>query len=110
MIGLAVALVAAGGLRYQVTASAAARELVIEARIPAFPDRDGELSVDDGAEPILGDVEIFSKQGRAALERRGDSWFAHGCAARVCPLRDPFAVLQAANARSAGHTPPLFGE
>jgi hypothetical protein len=42
MIGLAVALVAAAGFRYEVTASSGARELSIQARIPAFPDRDGQ--------------------------------------------------------------------
>jgi len=110
MIGLAVALVAAGGLRYQVTASAAARELVIEARIPAFPDRDGELSVDDGAEPFVRDVEIFSKQGRVAVERRGDSWFAPGCAAGGCRLRYRFALREAATARDDDDVAALYGE
>jgi len=110
MIGLAVALVAAGGLRYQVTASAAARELVIEARIPAFPDLDGELSVDDGAEPFVRDVAIISAQGEVPIERRGDSWFAPGCAARGCRLRYRFALREAATARHDDDLAALYGE
>ena len=44
MIALAAAAVATAVLHYEVTASAGARELSIEARIPAFPNRDGEMS------------------------------------------------------------------
>ena len=110
MIGLAVALVAAAGLRYQVTAGAAALELVIEARIPAFPDGDGELSVNDGAEPFLREVEIISAQGTVPLERRGDSWFAPSCAARGCRLRYRFALREAATARDDDDVAKLYGE
>lgn len=109
MIGLAVVLVAAAGLHYQVTASAAARELVIDVRIPAFPDRDGELSVDDGAEPFVRDVAIVSAEGEVPIERRGDSWFAPGCAARGCRLRYRFALREAALARDDDDVAALYG-
>ena len=110
MIGLAVALVAAAGLRYEVTASPGARELAIEARIPAFPDRDGELSVDDGAEPFVHDVVILSAGGAVPVERRGDSWFAPSCAARGCRIRYRFALREAATARDDEDLAVLYGE
>jgi hypothetical protein len=110
VIGLAVALVASAGLRYEVTASAAARELAIEARIPAFPDRDGELSVDDGAEPFVRDVVILSAGEAVPIERRGDSWFAPSCAARGCRIRYRFALREAATARHDEDLATLYGE
>ena len=110
MIGLAVALVAAAGLRYEVTASPGARELAIEARIPAFPDRDGELSVDDGAEPFVHDVVILSAGGAVPIERRGNSWFAPSCAARGCRIRYRFALREAATARDDEDLAVLYGE
>ncbi len=110
MIGLAVALVASAGLRYEVTASAAASELAIEARIPAFPDRDGELSVDDGAEPFVRDVVILSAGGTVPIERRGDSWFAPSCAAHGCRIRYRFALREAATARADEDLAALYGE
>jgi hypothetical protein len=110
VIGLVVALVASAGLRYEVTASAAARELAIEARIPAFPDRDGELSVDDGAEPFVRDVVIVSAGGAVPIERRGDSWFAPSCAARGCRIRYRFALREAATARHDEDLATLYGE
>jgi hypothetical protein len=110
VIGLAVALVAAAGLHYEVIASAAARELAIEVRIPAFPDRDGELSVDDGAEPFVRDVAAFSAGGTVPIERRGDSWFAPACAARGCRIRYRFALREAAAARDDDDLAALHGE
>jgi hypothetical protein len=110
VIGLVVALVASAGLRYEVTASAAARELAIEARIPAFPDRDGELSVDDGAEPFVRDVVILSAGGAVPIERRGDSWFAPSCAAHGCRIRYRFALREAATARHDEDLATLYGE
>lgn len=110
MICLAVALVAAAGLHYQVTASAGARDLVIEARLPAFPDSDGELSVDDGAEPFVREVAIVSAEGAVPLERRDDSWFAPACAAHGCRLRYRFALREAATARDDEDLARLYGE
>ena len=110
MIGFAVALVAAAGIHYEVTASAAARELSIEAQIPAFPDRDGELSVDDGAEAFVRDVAVVSSQGAVPVERRGDSWFAPGCAARGCTIRYRFALREAAAARDDEDVAVRYGE
>jgi len=110
MIGLAAALLAAAGLRYEVAASAGARELSIEARIPAFPDRDGELSVDDGAEPFVRDVMLLSPEGAVRLERRGDSWFAPGCATHGCRIRYRFALREAATASRDEDLAVLYGE
>ncbi len=110
MIVLAAAVVAAAGLRYEVSASAGARELSIEARIPAFPDRAGELSVDDGAEPFVRDVALFADAGTVPIERRGNSWFAPGCAARGCRIRYRFALREAAVASGDEDLAVLYGE
>lgn len=110
MIGLAVALLAAAGFQYQVRAGAGARDLGIEARIPAFPDREGELRVDEGAEPFVRDVAILSARGPAPIERRGDSWFAPGCAARGCRIRYRFALREAAAALDDEDLAALRGE
>src|SRR5262249_14919081 len=110
MIGLAAALLAAAGLRYEVVASAGASELSIEARIPAFPDRDGELSVDDGAEPFIRDVMLLSAEGAVRLERSGDSWFAPGCAAHGCRIRYRFALREAATVSGDEDLGVLYGE
>jgi hypothetical protein len=110
MIGVAMALVAAAGLRYEVTASEGARELSIEARIPAFPDRDGELSVSDGAEPFVRDVELVSAGGTTLIEHRGDSWFAPGCAAHGCRIHYRFVLREAAAARDDEDLAALYGE
>ncbi len=109
-IGLAVALLAATALRYEVAASAGARELSIEARIPAFPDRDGELSVAVGAEPFVRDVMLLSPEGAVRLERRGDSWFAPGCATHGCRIRYRFALREAATASGDEDLAVLYGE
>ncbi|TMA27646.1 MAG: hypothetical protein E6J88_08165, partial [Deltaproteobacteria bacterium] len=108
MIGLAVSLVAAAGLRYQVTS--AAGELSVEARIAAFPDRAGELSVEDGAEPFVRDVLVLTADGAVPVERRGDSWFAPDCAARGCRIRYRFALREAAAAREDEDLAVLYGE
>lgn len=105
-----VAALAAAALQYQVTASAGARELSIEARIPAFPDRDGELSVDDGAEPFVRDLTILSTRGAVPAERRGSSWFAPGCAARGCRIRYRFMLREAAQAREDEDLATLYGD
>ncbi len=110
MIGLAVAIVAAAGLRYQVTASEGARELAIEAQLPAFPDREGELSVEGGAEPFVRDVRLLSAEKAIPIERRGDSWFAPDCAARGCRIRYRFALREAAAARDDEDLAVLYGE
>lgn len=110
MIGLAAALLAAAGLHYAVQASAGARELSIEARIPAFPDREGELSVDDGGEAFVREVEILSAAGPSPIERRKDSWFAPGCAIHGCRIRYRFALREAAARRADEDLAVLYGD
>jgi len=110
IVDLVAAVVAAAGLRYEVRASPGARELSIEARIAAFPDREGELSVDDGAEPFVRDVAILSAPGTAPIEQRGNSWFAPGCAARGCRIRYRFALREAAAASGDEDLAVLYGE
>ncbi len=110
MIGLAAALVAAAAFRYDVSASEGARELAIEAQIPAFPDRAGELSVNGGAESFVRDAVILAGQGEIPIARRGDSWFAPGCAAHGCRIRYRFALGVAAAARDDDDIAALYGE
>ena len=82
MTAFAAAVVVAAALHYEVKVSGDARDLAIEARIAPFPDREGELSVSGGAEEFVREVAILSPEGEVRLERRKDSWFAPGCAAR----------------------------
>jgi hypothetical protein len=110
MSSLAAALIAAAALHYRVVASGGARELSVEARIPAFPDRDGELSVDGGAEPFVREVVMLSAEGTVPIERRGDSWFAPGCAARGCRIRYRFALREAAAARDDEDVAAVYEE
>ena len=110
MIVLAAALVATAAFRYEVDASDGARELSVVAQIAAFPDRNGELSVNDGAEPFVRDVALLSAGEVMPIERRGDSWFAPECAARGCRIRYRFALFEAAAARGDGDLAVLYGE
>ncbi|TMA93032.1 MAG: hypothetical protein E6J63_00285 [Deltaproteobacteria bacterium] len=110
MTSFAAVLIAAAAQQYVVTAGEGARELSIEARIPAFPDRDGELSVSEGAEPFVSDVVIVSADGPVPLERRGDSWFAPQCAAHGCRIRYGFALRRAAEGRDDEDLAALYGD
>lgn len=110
MIALAAAALATAVLQYQVTASPGARELCVEARIPPFPDRAGELGVDDGAAPFVRDVTILSPPGAVPAVRRGASWFAPGCAARGCRIRYRFLLQEAAGASDDEDLAKRYGE
>lgn len=110
MTRLAAVLVAAAALRYDVTASAGARELAVEARIPALPKHNSELSVNGGAEPFVRDVVILTAHGEVPLVRRGDSWLAPDCAAHGCRIRYRFALRQAAAALGDDDVAALYGE
>ena len=107
---IVAAAVAAALLHYDVTAGGGARELSVEAQIPAFPDRAGELSVNDGAEPFVRDVAILSAGVPVAVERRGDSWFAPQCAAHGCRIRYRFALREAADALDDEDRATAYGE
>lgn len=76
-----------------VTAGPGARELSVEGTLaPGSPE---ELSVDEGAEPFVRDLEVDDGGGFHALSPRGTSWFAPGCTARGCKLRYRFALAEA---------------
>jgi hypothetical protein len=115
-VGLAVALPAraaplAVAWRYEVLVGADARELYVDARIDApLTAAPVELSVDDGAEPFVRDVELEVAPGRfAPVAARGTSWYPQ-CAAG-CRVRYRFQ-LGAAAARLdnevAGRAGPLL--
>ena len=57
MTAFAAAVVVAAAMHYEVKVSGGARDLAIEARIPPFPDRAGELSVSGGALTVQKDLE-----------------------------------------------------
>jgi predicted metalloprotease with PDZ domain len=76
-----------------VTAGPGGRELSVEGTLaPGSPE---ELSVDDGAEPFVRDLEIDDGGGFAPVALRGTSWFAPGCTARGCKVRYRFALAEA---------------
>jgi hypothetical protein len=53
---------------------------------------------------------IFSAGGAVPIERRGNSWFAPGCAARGCRIRYRFALHEAAAACNDDDLAALYGE
>ena len=110
MTAFAAAVVVAAALHYEVKVSGDARDLAIEARIAPFPDREGELSVSGGAEEFVREVAILSPEGEVRLERRKDSWFAPGCAARGCRIRYRFALREAAEVRDDDDVAAVYGD
>jgi hypothetical protein len=72
-----------GGWTYEVVASPNADELTVSA---VFPSGTGsELTVEDGAEPYLRDLEVLAGGKWVAVPPRGTSWYvecADGCRVR----------------------------
>jgi hypothetical protein len=101
MRAVAVLVVLAGvahadaGWRYEVTADASARELRVEATLAAGASE--ELSVDDGAEPFVRDVEVEEGGRWTRVAPRNDSWFVRACHTRGCRLRYRFQLGAAAD-------------
>jgi len=55
-------------------------------------------------------VVMVTADGAVPIERRGDSWYARGCAARGCRIRYRFALREAAVARDDDDLAALYGE
>jgi hypothetical protein len=90
--------------RYEVRASAELRVLEVVATFA--PGASAELSVDDGAEPFVRDVEVESDGHWQRVRRRDRSWTVPACARDGCRLRYRFMLADAADrldSEVAGH-------
>jgi hypothetical protein len=85
---------AAPAWRYEVAVSPDLSSLSVEAWIAAGYGT--ELSVDDGAEPFVHDVQIESSRGWSLIEEKDSGWKIDSCAAVGCHLRYQFALAAAA--------------
>lgn len=80
--------------RYVVSVSADLRRLDVEAWIaPGFP---AELSVDDGAEPFVRNVELALGDRWQTVAERDRSWTISPCEKNGCHLRYHFLLADAA--------------
>jgi len=93
---------------YEIVASPGGAELSVRASFA--PGTDPELSVQEGAEPFVRDVEWANASGWTAAPSRGGSWFVPSCAAG-CHIRYRVALAAAArevdDVRVARATPPV---
>ncbi len=86
------------GWMYEVTAGPGGEELAVEGSFP--PGTLEELTVEEGGEPFLKDVEADTGAGFGPLAARHLSWFLPTCA-NGCRVR--YRVALGAAARAAGH-------
>lgn len=86
-----------GAGEYDVVVGPGARELAVEATLPAgYPER---VAVEAPATPFVRAVELSLADGAwAAAERRGDDFALPGCAANGCRVRYRFQLDEAAAA------------
>src|SRR5437899_7828008 len=80
--------------RYIVNAEPGARELRIEATLPA--GLGAEMAVDRGMGAFIRDPEMEDGGGWRALERQDDRLAAPSCRSRPCRIRYRFALAEAA--------------
>jgi len=77
-----------------VRASAGARELRVEAELPAgVPE---ELGLDAFAHPFLSDLEVQTEHGWRAVARTGRRWVVPSCRETGCRLRYVYRLAEAA--------------
>jgi hypothetical protein len=81
---------------YEVVASGGVRELSVTASFTG--DTDSELTVEDGAEPFVRDVETMGLTGVTRLEEKNRSWFLRGPCRPRCDVRYRYRLLDAARA------------
>ena len=84
----------AGLWNYSVEASAGARELYVQATLPAGVP--AELELDRFAHPYLRDLELRTTRGWRPLPSVGESWLVPECRALGCELRYRYSLAQAA--------------
>ncbi len=80
---------------YEVAVAPGGGELAVDATLAAGAG--SELSVDDGAEPFVRDVQLEQAGEWKPVKPRGTSWFVAACA-RGCRLRYRFELRRAADA------------
>ena len=80
---------------YEISASPSGKELSVQATLA--PGSSAELSVADGGEPFVRDVEIADGPAWRAIPAQQGSWQAPECRARGCQLRYKFMLREAAS-------------
>jgi hypothetical protein len=81
---------------YEVTATAGARELLVDAHLP--PGCPPELTVDNQAEPFVEGAMVEQNQQWVALPARGTSWMLPSCGPGGCHVRYRYRLAEAAKA------------
>jgi hypothetical protein len=81
---------------YDIQASPGARELSITATFTG--DTDTELTVEEGGEPFVKDVEVVGARGNHGIEERNRSWFLREPCRPECVVRYHFRLFDAARA------------
>jgi hypothetical protein len=92
--------------RYEVTAGPAAEKLAVVAEFDG--DTDSELTVNEGAEPYIRDVEALEKRGWTRLETRKGSWFLPSPCRAGCVVRYKVLLRDAAQAEQDTAVARLF--
>jgi hypothetical protein len=87
-----------GSWAYEVIASPGARELSVTATFTG--DTDSELTVEEGAEPYVKDVEEVGLGGPRAIEEKNRSWFLREPCRPGCVVRYRYRLLDAARAEN----------
>jgi hypothetical protein len=79
-----------------VKADKGARELTVTASFTG--DTDSELTVEEGAEPFVSDVEVRGAKGFVRIEESRLSWFLREPCRPTCEVRYRYRLLEAARA------------
>jgi hypothetical protein len=83
---------------YEITESPGARELSVTATFTG--ETDSELTVEEGGEPYVKDVEEVGPRGSRRIEERNRSWFLREPCRPQCAVRYRFRLLDAARAQN----------
>jgi hypothetical protein len=96
------------GIRYEVTASAGAIDLGVEAELP--PRLGSTFTVDPQAVGFVDGVGRAEGSGWVALPRTGNAWSAPGCRSTGCRIRYVFHLARAARSIDDPDTAATRGE
>jgi hypothetical protein len=81
---------------YEVRADPGAHELLVTAEFVG--ETDSELTVEEGGEPFVHDVEVEGPNGPTRLAERNRSWFMREPCRPTCTVRYRYGLLEAARA------------
>jgi hypothetical protein len=81
---------------YEVAADPGAHELRVTAEFTG--NTDDELTVEEGAEPFVGDVAVVGPRGSTRLDEKKRSWFMPEPCRPTCVVRYRYRLLDAARA------------